>query len=49
MIPTICIILFGIGEYIVNRLPSNTWFVRWWRRYISDDDPYEECYNWFWT
>jgi hypothetical protein len=41
IIPTICIILFGVGEFIVARLSPQSWFVRWWRRYMSNDDPYD--------
>lgn len=39
MIPTIGMMLFGVGEFIVARLSPKSWFVKWWRTYIVSEDP----------
>lgn len=39
MIPTLGIILLGVGNYIVSKISPNSWFARWWRAYICDIDP----------
>jgi len=41
VIPTIVMILFWIGEFIIGKLPSDSMVVRWWRKNISDYDPDE--------
>lgn len=39
MIPTICMIMFGVGEYIVGSISPESKFVKFWRTYICDRDP----------
>jgi hypothetical protein len=41
MIPTICIIMFWLGEYIVSKISPMSKFARFWRAYICDIDPDE--------
>ena len=39
IIPTIGMMLFGIGEYIVSKISPQSKFSKFWRTYISDEDP----------
>jgi len=39
MIPTICIIIFWLGEYIVSKVSPESRFSKFWRTYICDVDP----------
>jgi hypothetical protein len=39
IIPTIGMILFGVGEYIVSKISPKSWFSKFWRTYICDEDP----------